>query len=290
MNKKTEYHCMLFYAACLLYLMLGIALPWSAASEAAGIIIAPIPISSCSETALNQLLAKLAEQRADFPTRISAIAAAYIGAPYVHHPLRDETSDWFPYRTVDCTMFVLCVTALANSRLIAEARQHMRLLHYRDGIVDFNHRYHFTADRITDPANRYFNAITERCVCDPSVLQRITCTLNRTKDGGYFFGKRLGSWSKTVTLAYLPRHGFHPSMLCRLPRVCGIAFIKKASVQQGVLISHEGLLIDNDLYHASPEKGVCIENGYLERIYPTTAWDGCVFFSINEVPLLRHEQ
>lgn len=282
-NKYPDRQCLPCYAACLLFLILTGALFCGSASAADLQVTAPI--SARLDADVNRFLESLAAQRVDFATCIRTIAAAYIGAPYVRHPLRDEIKDWFPYRTVDCTMFVLCVTAFANSRSVAEAREHMRLLHYKNGIIGFAHRYHFTEDRITDPANRYFSDITASCVRDPRCLRSITVELNKKKNGGYLLGERLGTWSKTVTIDYLPRQGFCTTLLQNLPPVCGIAFIKMKNRDQGLVVGHEGLLIDGDLYHASPERGVHKEIRYLERTYPSSSWDGCLFFSMHRVAL-----
>lgn len=274
-----------FFAACL-FCMGHRSVPPCSADTAAG-LQENQPLPARSEADINLVLSGLAAQGADFPSRIRTLAAAYVGAPYIRNPLHDETSDWFPFRTVDCTMFVLCVTAFANSRSVAEAREHMRLLHYRDGVVGYGTRYHFTEDRITDPANHYFTAVTEKCVRDQRSLRRVTVALNRKKDGAYLFRDRLGTWSKTVTLSYLPRRKFRMELLDRVPAVCGIAFVKWADGRQGLLVGHEGLLIDGDLYHASPDKGVCRVARYLERVFPNSPWEGFMLFSINETPRLN---
>jgi len=249
---------------------------------------AGIVLSACAESDINNLLAALNAQGADFTNRVKTIAAAYVGAPYTPHPLTDEEKDWFPYRLLDCTMFVLFVTAFANSSSVQEAREHMRLMHYRNGTVGFNHRYHFTEDRITDPANRYFTVITERCVCDTGCLRSVSLTLNKKAKEGYLFGERLGTWTKTVTLSYIPRCGFSKSLLCNVPEVCGIAFVKKTNWDKGLIVGHEGLLINGDLYHASPQKGVCVVKQYFDREFCTSRWDGCIIFSLNQVPLPDH--
>ncbi len=245
---------------------------------------------SCTQAGVDTLLSRLVEQTPDFNGRIRKLAALYVGAPYAaESPLHDEAADWLPYAQTDCTLFVLYITAFANSRSLQEARGHMRRLHYRGGVVGFKTRYHFTEDRITDPANRYFSVVTEQYVKTPRDLRQISLVLNRKKDGGYLFGDRLDTWSKKVTLHYIPRKGFVPAMLNPLPAAVGIAFVKKSNWEKGVIVGHEGLLIDGNLYHASPGKGVQAVGNYLEQAFPGSPWEGFVLFSINAVAVRGHE-
>ena len=239
-----------------------------------------VRIYQCSPEELDALLPELHRRFPDFEDRVKALAQLYLGAPYVADPLTDEQSDWLPYKEANCTMFVLYVEALANSLTMAQAREHMRLLHYRGGTVQYRSRYHFTEDRITDPANRYFAEATANYARDAKNLRRVTLDLNRAKDGSLLFGDRLGSWTKRVSLAYIPRDGFTPRMLAPLPRVLGMAFVKKENWDKGLIVGHEGLLIDGDLYHASLKRGVVREKKYLAAGFPKSNWEGMLLFKL----------
>jgi hypothetical protein len=237
-----------------------------------------------TEAELDRLLRHLAITCPDFNERLRILARRYDGCSgYYADPLTRENEDWFPYRHTNCTMYVLYVAALANSASSAQARCHMRRLHYRGGTVSFASRYHFTSDRITDPGNPYFSDCTARSVRDPSRLNIVPITLNRKKDGGFFFGGPLHGWSRRITMSYLPRKGFEPDMLKPLPPVTGVAFVKKENWSQGVFIGHEGLLIDGDLYHSSEHTGVTVVKEYLARVFVQSAWEGIVLFAINPV-------
>ncbi len=226
-----------------------------------------------------------------FQKRLTALARRYVGcAPYVRDPLDCEQENWLPFRKTNCTMFVLYAAALANSRSLTEARCHMRFLHYRGGAVGFTTRYHFTADRITDPANRYFSDCTAGMVKDAAALKRAVITLNRSRSGRAFFKGRLNGWTRTVTIDYLPRQGFLPSVLAGVPEAVGIAFVKKELWDSGVLFGHEGLIIDGDLYHSSPGKGVHVVPDYLAAVFPDSSWEGIVFFTLNAVALPECEK
>ena len=249
------------------------SLPWTQLAQ-------QIRIQRCTDKELDALLPDLQRRFPLFDDRVKALAQLYLGAPYVTDPLINETADWFPYSATNCTMYVLYIEAFANSRCTAEAREHMRLLHYRRGTVGFAERYHFTEDRITDPANTYFAEITGKYVRNPHVLHEIALELNRKKDGSLLFGDRLGGWTKKVAFSYIPRTGFTPRMLTPLPRVLGIAFVKKANWDQGLIVGHEGLLIDGDLYHCSLKRGVIVEKNYLKAKFPASQWDGMILYRL----------
>ena len=239
-----------------------------------------VRMQRCTDKELDALLPDLQRRFPLFDDRVKALAQLYLGAPYVVDPLTNEAADWFPYGATNCTMYILYIEALANSRCTAEAREHMRLLHYRGGKVGFTERYHFTEDRISDPANTYFAEITDAYVRDPHSLRRIALELNRKKDGSLLFGDRLGRWTKKVALSYIPRTGFTPQLLAPFPQVLGIAFVKKANWDQGLIVGHEGLLIEGDLYHSSVKRGVIMEKNYLKAGFPVSQWDGIILFQL----------
>jgi len=247
-------------------------------------LIDAVKIQNCSPEELDCVLRELSVRFAEFDSRLAAIARMYVGAPYCSDPLTDEKNNWLPYTKTNCTMLVLYAAALANSGSYEEALAHMRRLHYRNAAVDFTNRYHFTADRITAPSNSYFSTITEQCVTRPEFLEQVTVTLNKKKDGTSFFGGRLDNWSRTLSIHYVARAGFSPGMLENLPNVAGIAFVKKSNWKLGIIVGHEGLLIDGDLYHSSLNGGVRIVENYLSAAFPSTRWDGILFFTLNKVP------
>jgi hypothetical protein len=243
-------------------------------------LLRQVRVYRCTDRDMDILLPELHRRYPAFDDRVKALAQMYRGAAYTADPLTNETTDWMPYGSTNCTMYILYIEAFANSRCMAEAREHMRLLHYRGGRVGFAERYHFTEDRITDPANTYFTEATGKYVRDPQSLRRISLELNRRKDGSLLFGDRLGRWTKKVDMSYIPRAGFTPGKLAPLPRVLGIAFVKKANWAQGLIVGHEGLLIDGDLYHASPRGGVVVEKNYLAARFPASPWEGMILFQL----------
>jgi len=247
-------------------------------------LVRQVRVYRCTDRDMDVLLPELHRRFPAFDDRMKALAQMYRGAPYAADPLINETKDWLPYGSTNCTMFILYEEAFANSRCMAEAREHMRLLHYRGGRIGYAWRYHFTEDRITDPANSYFAETTRNYVRDAQSLRRISLELNRMKDGSLLFGDRLGRWTKKVALSYIPRAGFTMGMLAPLPRVLGIAFVKKANWDKGLIVGHEGLLIDGDLYHASLKGGVVVEKNYLAARFPASPWEGMLLFQLASRP------
>lgn len=235
---------------------------------------------------LSQVLGELQHRFPNADGRLRAIAEMYVGASYYTEPFTDEKAEWMPYAKTNCTMFVLYATAFANSGSYEEALEHMKHLHYRNGVVDFTNRYHFTSDRISDPANRYFTNVTEKYVVNPGTLPQVTLTLNKKSDGSLLFGDRLGNWTREVTMKYIPRIGFSPEMLKNLPKTVGVAFVKRSNWKIGVIVGHEGILIDGDLYHSgSQSTGLYVIKDYLQTEFLSSSWEGMFLFTLNSVPL-----
>lgn len=247
-----------------------------------------IKIFELNPQELDKVLGELHRRFPNHDDRLKAIANMYVGASYYTEPFTNEEVEWMPYSKTNCTMFVLYSSAFVNSRTYADALAHMKQLHYRDGVVNFKNRYHFTSDRISDPANKYFTNVTEQYVVNPATLPEVTLTLNKKSNGELLFGDRLGDWTRTVTMKYIPRIGFSPEMLKTLPRTIGVAFVKRSNWKIGVIVGHEGLLIDGDLYHSgSPSTGLYVIEDYLNTEFLNSGWEGMFLFTLNDVPLKK---
>jgi hypothetical protein len=65
------------------------------------------------------------------------------------------------------------------------------------------------------------------------------------------------------------------TILKRLPEVCGVAFVKKSYFSQGIVIAHEGMIIDNtDILHASQGRGTTLREDFMTYYFRE---DGPVF-------------
>ena len=55
---------------------------------------------------------------------------------------------------------------------------------------------------------------------------------------------------------FIPSEKINENILLKLPQVCGVAFVKREYFKLGIVIAHEGYLIDQtNLIHASSEFG-----------------------------------
>ncbi|MBU3958998.1 MAG: DUF1460 domain-containing protein [Candidatus Omnitrophica bacterium] len=243
-----------------------------------------VKIYELNSVQLDLLLHELQRRFPDKDDRLKAIATMYLGADYYKEPFIDELKDPLPYSRTNCTMFVLYATTFLNSSNYEEALETIRWVHYKGGVVGYKNRYHFTSDRITDPDNKYFTDVTTNYVVDQSFIRELTLTLNVKQDGSLLFEGKLGGWKKTITIKYIKRGDFTIDKLKKLPRSIGIAFVKKSNWPIGVIIGHEGILIDGDLYHSScPTLGLYKIEDYLSESFPFSDWEGMMLFEINVI-------
>ena len=247
-------------------------------------LLQKVNIYTLNPTQLDLLLYELQWRFPNKDDRLKAIATMYLGADYYKEPFIDELKDPLPYRRANCTMFVLYATTFLNSSNYEEALETIRWVHYKGGVVGYKNRYHFTSDRITDPDNKYFTDVTANYVVDQSFIRELTLTLNVKQDGSLLFEGKLGGWEKTITVKYIKRGDFTIDKLKKLPRSIGIAFVKKSNWPIGVIIGHEGILIDGDLYHSSyPTLGLYKIKDYLSESFPFSNSEGMMLFEINVV-------
>jgi hypothetical protein len=247
-------------------------------------LLQEVKIYSLDPTQLDLLLCELQRRFPDKDDRLKAIATMYLGAGYCKEPFIDELKDPLPYHRTNCTMFVLYATTFLNSSNYKEALETIREVHYKGGVVGYKNRYHFTSDRITDPNNKYFTDVTMDYVADPSFVREVTLSLNVKQDGSFLFEGKLGSWRKLITVKYIKKGDFTIDKLKKLPRSIGIAFVKKSNWPIGLIIGHEGILIDGDLYHSScPSLGLYKIEDYLFERFPFSNWEGMLLFTINVV-------
>lgn len=287
----SRFRLMLAVLFCSVFLLTGIA----AAADLSHMqqmsnqdFVSQIEIFRLTPQELDKVLPELQRRFPSYDDRVKAIATMYLGASYFTEPFTNEEAEWMPYTKTNCTMFVLYTTAFLNAHSYQEALEHMKWLHYKGGVVAFKNRFHFTSDRITDPTNRYFTNVTEKYVKNPATLPEVTVTLNKKSDGQLLFGDRLGNWTRELTVKYIPRVGFRPDMLKALPGTVGVAFVKRSNWKIGVIVGHEGILINGDLYHSgSPSTGLYVIKDYLNTEFPTSEWEGMLLFTMNQVPLKK---
>jgi len=84
-------------------------------------------------------------------------------------------------------------------------------------------------------------------------LEKVEIELNKKQDGSEFLDL---NWSSEETIYFIPSEKINENILLKLPQVCGLAFVKREYFKLGIVIAHEGYLIDQtNLIHASSEFG-----------------------------------
>ena len=105
-------------------------------------------------------------------------------------------------------------------------------------------------------------------------------TLNEKNNGSEFLDL---NWTLKNKFAFIPTELIDQAVMSKLPDVCGVAFIKKSYMKNGILIAHEGFVINNEyLIHASSNKKKTVKEDLLEYLNPKkgSKFDGVMFYKI----------
>ena len=239
-----------------------------------------------SEDEFASYLPKFKERYPDFHDRIKAINLWRVGTPYGIFKLGEEIDpDPDPIirvDTSDCTVHILTTLAFAESDDWADSRNNMINIHYKanehgNSLPTFKSRWHYTSDRILN--HKQTVDITSRLVPE-KYLETITIELNRKKDGSEFLD--LG-WSSVQNISFIPVENVNHMNMEKLQEVCGVAFVKRSFFSSGIMIAHEGYLIDRErLIHASSVEGKTINVPFLEYLSNNgnPKFDGVMIYKI----------
>ena len=237
-----------------------------------------------SNEEVTELLPEFHERFPEFSDRLKAINIWRIGTPYGIFKLGEEIEpDPDPILridTSDCTVHVLTSLAFSTSSSWSETRKRMVEIHYKPDINNhkastYKSRWHFTSDRIKN--NPYTADITESIIQKEN-MDSVTIVLNKKADGSEFLDL---NWTLKNKIYFIPTNQINESLLSKLPGVCGAAFVRKSYFKNGIVIAHEGVLIDNkDLIHASSEKKKTVKENFIEYINNTgkPRFDGIMFY------------
>ena len=238
-----------------------------------------------SEKELTAILPEFQKQYPNFQQRLKAIVLWRVGTPYEIFKLGEEIEPdpdpIFRLDVSDCTGHVLTSWSLAQSDSWQGARENMIAIHYKPDesgrkIPTYKSRWHYTSDRIT--ANPYTVDIT-RDLVEESDLKTVTLTLNRKEEGGEFLDL---NWSRELTAYYIPNEHIGPDLLVKLPEVCGVAFVKPSYFKLGIIVGHEGMIIDREyLIHASQSAGKTVKVDFLKYYFPRSGpfFDGILLYA-----------
>ncbi len=233
-----------------------------------------------SEEQVSEILPQFYEHYPNFQDRLKMFALWQVGKPYEIFKLGEEVEpDPDPIIRLDvsdCTVHVLTSLAFSQSKSWSEARENMIEIHYKDGQPSYKTRWHYTSDRIQE--NPYTVNITEKLL-DEDKLEKIDITLNRKKDGSEFLDL---DWEKETSVYFIPNEQINKELLSTFPDVCGVAFVKKAYFKMGIVIAHEGMVIDRkNLIHASSEYKETVNVDFINYYFRADGpvFDGVLVFS-----------
>lgn len=225
-----------------------------------------------SEIQANAILPQLQEHFPDFQERLKALAIWRVGTPYEIFKLGEEqepdTDPIIRLDVSDCTGHVLTSLAFAQATTWTQARQNMIQIHYKMNTTGakqptYLSRWHFTADRIR--SNPYTVDITQSLL-PHAALDSVTIALNKKKDGKELLPL---DWDRKLQLFFIPNDQINAELMSKLPLVCGVAFVKPKFFDQGIVIGHEGMIIDQtDLIHASQSAGETVRLKFLDYYFP----------------------
>lgn len=190
------------------------------------------------------------------PRRTAAFAFLMVGTPYKNGPLGEETppdtDPIFTCRPADCATVNLVAMALAHVPESGAPREAMRHANYRNGLVGYATRLHFTTDRLD--ASPYNKDITR--TLGLNTRSRVV-TLNRRPNGTPWIPIE---WRRTRRIWYIPIAEARKIPVLRregrLPEAVGVAFVSERMMAQGLDVIHESLLWQGaTLLHGSSNSG-----------------------------------
>ena len=241
-----------------------------------------------SQKSLDTHLKKFHRKFPNFHDRLIALNLWRIGTPYGIFCLGEERGvDKDPIiriDTSDCTVHVLTTIAFAESKSFNEARHSMIKLHYKPGKngeiePTYKSRWHFTSDRILNHPRTPDMTST---ICAFSDLESIEIELNKRENGKQFLD--LG-WTSKELINFIPVKKINNQIMQKLPKVCGVAFVKKSYFKNGIVIAHEGYVINKkNLIHASSKEKMTVNVDFLAYLSgkKEDQFDGVMFFDIKE--------
>tara|TARA_Y100001934_G_scaffold99902_1_gene122997 strand:- start:15 stop:848 length:834 start_codon:yes stop_codon:yes gene_type:complete len=239
-----------------------------------------------TEIQFEKYLVQFQDHYPDFFDRLKAMNYWRVGTPYGIYCLGEEKGvDDDPiirYDSSDCTVHILTTLAFAQSSTWDEARQRMIDIHYKEDLdnnkkPDFNKRWHFTSDRIL---NHHQTIDITLSVSNPKDIEQLNIILNQKEDGKQFLDL---DWTSEEDISFIPIEKLDYEIIKRLPSICGVSFVKRSYFKLGIVIAHEGYLIDQtNLIHASSEFGKTVNVDFYNYLKKDNKYkfDGVMFFKI----------
>ena len=242
-----------------------------------------------SETEFEFYLPQFHERFPNYHDRMKALNLWRVGTPYGLFCLGEESGkDNDPLLRADssdCTVHVLTSLAFAESFTWQNARDAMVDIHYKmdengEKKPTYISRWHYTSDRLLHH-DRTVDITSS--VAHENDLEKVEIELNKKQDGSEFLDL---NWSSNETIKFIPTVKITENILLNLPAVSGVAFVKKSYFKMGIVIAHEGYLIDQtNLIHASSEYNKTVNVDFLSYLFNDgePRFDGVMFYKINPI-------
>ncbi len=242
-----------------------------------------------SDDQLDLYLPRFHKMHPDYHDRLIALNLWRVGTPYGIFCLGEEqgvdTDPIIRFDTSDCTVHVLTTIALAESYTFQNAKDAMINIHYKPdqygtSIPTYKSRWHFTSDRLLNHPNTV--DITS-VISSPDNLENINIELNKKENGSEFLDL---DWTSFESIDFIPIEKLSDDILSNLPSICGAAFVKKDYFKNGIVVAHEGYVVNRrNLIHASSieKKTVNVDLlSYLMKDDQEFRFDGIMFFDIRK--------
>lgn len=242
-----------------------------------------------SENDISKILPKFHKKFPDFHDRLLAFSLWQVGKPYELFCLGEEEGvdkdPIFRLDVSDCTVHILTSLASIQSQSWSDAKSKLIQIHYKPNssgksFPTYNSRWHYTSDRIED--NPSTKNITNKLVSSEK-LKNISITLNQKANGKEFL--ELG-WKKSTSIDYIPSDKITSDVIDKLPVISGVAFVKKSYFDTGLIVAHEGMLVNNkNIIHASSEYGKTVNIDFMEYYFRSDGplFDGVLFYSFHPI-------
>ena len=242
---------------------------------------------SLSEKEISEILPQFQQKFPDFHDRLKAFAVWQVGKPYELFCLGEEAGEdkdpIFRLDVSDCTVHVLTSLASVQSLTWNEAKTNLINIHYKPNengisIPTYKSRWHYTTDRIQDhPSTRNITL----GLLPNDQLKTVTITLNKKTDGKTFLDL---DWQKPTSIQYISSENLNSKVLENLPNVAGVAFVRESYFKMGLVVAHEGMVIDQkNIIHASAEYGETVSMDFMEYYFREEGplFDGVLFYSFH---------
>jgi hypothetical protein len=242
-----------------------------------------------SEDALTKILPKFHEEYPDFHDRLLAFSLWQVGKPYELFCLGEEEGrdldPIFRLDVSDCTVHILTSLASIQSQSWSDAKSKLIKIHYKPNSIGkstptYNSRWHYTSDRIEN--NPSTKNITNSLVL-PDKLKSVSLTLNQKSNGKEFLEL---DWKKSIIINYIPSDNITSEIFEKLPVISGVAFVKESYFDTGLLVAHEGMIINNkNIIHASSEYKKTVNMDFMEYYFRSDGplFDGVLFYSFHPI-------